>query len=50
MGADLLRWMSEGRLDPMIALRIMLEEVPETLGRLRRREFDGKAVVTIRGQ
>lgn len=50
MGADLLRWMSEGRFDPMIALRIMLEEVPETLGRLRRREFDGKAVVTIRGQ
>lgn len=47
MGDHLLKWLAEGKLDPMIELEIALQDVPETLERLRKREFDGKAVVTI---
>lgn len=47
MGDQLLQWLSDGLLDPMIETEISLENVPETLARLRRREFDGKAVIRI---
>lgn len=47
MGDQLLRWLSDGLLDPTIEEEISLEDVPEALGRLRRRQFDGKAVVQI---
>lgn len=47
MGAALADMVAEGRLDPMIEHRITLDQVPEHLARLRRREFDGKAVVRL---
>ncbi|MCF1711119.1 zinc-binding dehydrogenase [Tabrizicola sp. J26] len=47
MGEVLVGWLADGTLDPMIEHRIGLSEVPEYLARLRRREFDGKAVVRI---
>lgn len=47
MGDQLLKWLAKGKLDPMIEMRTTLQEVPETLAQLRRRKFDGKAVVTI---
>ncbi len=47
MGDALLAMLAEGRLDPMVEHRITLDQVPDFLGRLRRREFDGKAVVLL---
>ncbi|MBE2277288.1 MAG: zinc-binding dehydrogenase [Rhodobacteraceae bacterium] len=47
MGAALVEMLAEGRLDPMIEAVITLDEVPDYLARLRRREFDGKVVVRI---
>lgn len=47
MGGALAAMVAEGRLDPMIEHVITLDQVPDYLARLRRREFDGKAVVRI---
>lgn len=47
MGDTLVAMVAAGTLDPMIEHRITLEEVPEYLIRLRRREFDGKVVVWL---
>jgi NADPH:quinone reductase-like Zn-dependent oxidoreductase len=47
MGDQLVAWVTEKRLDPMITHEIALDQVPDFLGRLRRREFDGKVVVTL---
>ncbi|MFV0476006.1 MAG: zinc-binding dehydrogenase [Pikeienuella sp.] len=45
MGAALIEMLEAGRLDPMIEHSIPLEAAPDFLHRLRRREFDGKAVI-----
>ena len=47
MGDRLVGMLAEGALDPMVEHLITLEDVPDFLTRLRRREFDGKAVVKI---
>lgn len=47
MGEGLVAMLAAGTLDPMIEHRIGLDQVPDFLSRLRRREFDGKAVVEI---
>jgi len=47
MGNALLKWLTEGMIDPMIEHRIDMSEVPDFLNRLRRRAYDGKAVVMI---
>lgn len=47
MGNALVALLAEGRLDPMIEKVIALDEVPNYLGKLRRRDFNGKAVVRI---
>jgi NADPH:quinone reductase-like Zn-dependent oxidoreductase len=47
MGEALVSMIAQGALDPMIEYRIALDEVPEYLFRLRRREFDGKAVIRL---
>lgn len=48
MGNQLLAWLADGSLDPMIEHVIELQQVPDYLARLQRRQFDGKAVVSIR--
>jgi NADPH:quinone reductase-like Zn-dependent oxidoreductase len=39
--------LASGTLDPMIEARITLDQVPDYLARLRKRAFDGKAVIRI---
>lgn len=45
MGDQLITWLAEGTLDPMITRRIALDQTPETLKDLRNRAFMGKAVI-----
>jgi NADPH:quinone reductase-like Zn-dependent oxidoreductase len=47
MGAALVDMLASGTLDPMIEARITLDQVPDYLARLRKRAFDGKAVIRI---
>lgn len=49
MGDQMLQWLAQGRLDPMIEKEITIDDAPETLLQLRQRVFDGKAVITIKG-
>ena len=47
MGDQMVAWLDAGKINPMIQHVIALEEVPDYLGRLKRREFGGKAVVAL---
>lgn len=47
MGDQLLSWLAEGKLDPMISRRIKMAHVPEALKDLRNRSFVGKAVIEM---
>jgi NADPH2:quinone reductase len=43
--AELARWLADGTVKPAITERITLEEVPDALARMARRELRGKVVV-----
>lgn len=47
MGDDLMRRLADGKLDPMVEEIITLEQIPDALGRLKRREVTGKIVARI---
>jgi len=44
--ADIVRWLADGTAKPAITERITLEQVPDALARMSRRELRGKVVVT----
>lgn len=48
IGSDMLRLCAEGKLDPMIAETITLDEVPEALIRLSDRHVKGKIIAKIK--
>jgi len=43
--AELVRWLADGTVKPAITERISLEQVPDALARMSRRELRGKVVV-----
>jgi len=43
--AELARWLADGTVKPAITERISLEQVPDALARMARRELRGKVVV-----
>lgn len=49
MGDDLMARLGAGKLDPMVEEVVALAEIPDALGRLRRREVTGKIVARLDG-
>jgi NADPH2:quinone reductase len=43
--ADLTEWLRDGTVKPAITERITLDQVPDALERMSRREVSGKVVV-----
>jgi NADPH2:quinone reductase len=42
--AELARWLADGTVKPAITERITLDQVPDALARMARRELRGKVV------
>lgn len=47
MLTEMMELVAQGRIDPMIEARIGFEEIPEYLGRLERREIEGKIIAHL---